>query len=720
MRLFAYFGALLLTLCLGVVPAEAGKRLALVIGNSKYENVTKLPNPANDAADIAAKLTELGFEVEKGIDLTREQFSILVSDFRARVRAEKAEDVVFYYAGHAFNLKGINQFVPVEAKLKSIDNIPYETLRLDDLLNQIQVFDNQKTVVLLDACRNSPLPPSLQSEDLGVGLSQLQTSDSSANALVVFATLPNQVTKDGKGRNSPFARALLQNMGRPGESIDEIFPDIRKQIVAETDGTQKPFKQGSPPELFYFNPDGAGEETDVAVQTPQPPVAEPEPVTPEPAATAPEADTATAAPQEAETPSDVVELSALAPKDGELIIGEEVAEPSEPSPPPQSAVVEAAPEVVAPKGDSAVDPVAGESQKGLAPANPDQTMAAVSGGANALAPAGTSEQGELSKDLADAVAPAVGSEIASNGSAAVEARTEVASIDPQQGRSAVEESLTRSAAVTSGGSDSEAISAGQSEALTVAQGGQTGKSVVASLSSDVIAGIEVADDSETPAAASPPPQPAPEVRIQIAPVAEATPVVDAPVAPVTDAKETNVPAGDVVAADTEPQKVASVDPQDIAVEEPQSQGPVVEAPAEPSPDVIRKIQQSLKQAGCFGGDANGEWGSNSQLALERYLEIRDIQLPAAEPSQAVLDEMTVDAGGQPVCVAAVAPQAVPDKPKKVEKPDKPKRVEKPDKPKKVERPASPKPAKPSKPSKPSPPPVKPPPKRPGPIVIIGG
>ena len=43
--------------------AEGGKRLALVVGNSAYENVSPLINPANDATDIAQKLKSLGFEV---------------------------------------------------------------------------------------------------------------------------------------------------------------------------------------------------------------------------------------------------------------------------------------------------------------------------------------------------------------------------------------------------------------------------------------------------------------------------------------------------------------------------------------------------------------------------------------------------------------------------------------------------------------------------------
>src|SRR5262249_35825097 len=49
----------------------AGDRVALVIGNGAYSFATRLPNPTNDAADIAKVLREIGFDVVEGIDLDR-------------------------------------------------------------------------------------------------------------------------------------------------------------------------------------------------------------------------------------------------------------------------------------------------------------------------------------------------------------------------------------------------------------------------------------------------------------------------------------------------------------------------------------------------------------------------------------------------------------------------------------------------------------------------
>ena len=53
---------LLAVWCFSGSPALAEKRVALVIGNSSYDKVARLPNPANDAALVADTLKSAGFD----------------------------------------------------------------------------------------------------------------------------------------------------------------------------------------------------------------------------------------------------------------------------------------------------------------------------------------------------------------------------------------------------------------------------------------------------------------------------------------------------------------------------------------------------------------------------------------------------------------------------------------------------------------------------------
>ena len=44
-------------------PVVAVERIALVVGNSSYEEIKPLTNPGNDATDIGARLQALGFDL---------------------------------------------------------------------------------------------------------------------------------------------------------------------------------------------------------------------------------------------------------------------------------------------------------------------------------------------------------------------------------------------------------------------------------------------------------------------------------------------------------------------------------------------------------------------------------------------------------------------------------------------------------------------------------
>ena len=70
----ATFG-LAISLVVFVVPAEAAKRVALVIGNNDYKNVPKLQKAVNDARTMGDTLKQLGFSVMLAENQTRQAFS---------------------------------------------------------------------------------------------------------------------------------------------------------------------------------------------------------------------------------------------------------------------------------------------------------------------------------------------------------------------------------------------------------------------------------------------------------------------------------------------------------------------------------------------------------------------------------------------------------------------------------------------------------------------
>src|SRR5690242_16615027 len=136
-------------------PSDAQeKRAALVLGNGAYKEVAKLPNPPNDAHAIAAALGRLGFAVTEGYDLTNQE---MVAKIRAFGRSlEQGGDVALvFYAGHGMQVAGRNYLLPIDAKLEREQDLRYEAVPLETILDEAQGAQRIR-VVILDACRDNP------------------------------------------------------------------------------------------------------------------------------------------------------------------------------------------------------------------------------------------------------------------------------------------------------------------------------------------------------------------------------------------------------------------------------------------------------------------------------------------------------------------------------------------------------------------------------------
>ncbi len=240
---------------IGLAPAEAGKRVALVIGNAAYENAPVLANPKTDAVDVAAVLEQLGFVVISGHDLKKADFDKLLRDFSRGL--EDADVGLLFYAGHGLQIGGQNYLVPVDAKLSRERDLEFEAVRLEFLLRQMELDREGKTnIVFLDACRDNPLARNLarslgtRSASVGSGLAQVQTG---VGTFVAYSTQPGNVALDGDGRNSPFTGAFVRHVKVPSQSLNAIMINVRKDVLAQTNGRQVPWDHSALTGDFYFD-----------------------------------------------------------------------------------------------------------------------------------------------------------------------------------------------------------------------------------------------------------------------------------------------------------------------------------------------------------------------------------------------------------------------------------------------------------------------------------
>jgi uncharacterized caspase-like protein len=234
-------------------PAGSGRRIALVIGNSKYRSVPVLPNPGRDAGALASTLRGLGFQkVTLETDLTRERLYDALRTFAAE--AERADWALVYFAGHGIELGGTNYLVPIDAKLATDRDIEFEAVSLDTVVNAVDGAKRLR-LVLLDACRDNPfvsqMRRSMATRSVGRGLARVEPD---AGIMVVYAARHGQIALDGDGGNSPFAAALINRMKSPGLEVRRLFDLVRDDVMATTNRRQQPFSYGSVPgsEEFFF------------------------------------------------------------------------------------------------------------------------------------------------------------------------------------------------------------------------------------------------------------------------------------------------------------------------------------------------------------------------------------------------------------------------------------------------------------------------------------
>ena len=241
--------AILLSL-VSALPASAEKRVALVIGNSSYQNVTRLDNPRNDAALMADTLGALGFTLIGGraqLDLDKSTMDTAVQNFGRQVQG--ADVALFYYAGHGVQVSGANYLVPVSANPTREADVDFQMVDVNLVLRQMQGSGTRLNMVILDACRNNPFGArGLRASD--GGLAQMRAPE---GTLISYATQPGNVAQDGKDGNSPYTKALASTIRQSGLDIFQTFNQVGLAVKRETGGSQQPWVSSSPIDgTFYF------------------------------------------------------------------------------------------------------------------------------------------------------------------------------------------------------------------------------------------------------------------------------------------------------------------------------------------------------------------------------------------------------------------------------------------------------------------------------------
>jgi len=241
-------GLVLTAILLSCVAAGAQEqRVALVIGNGRYQHNASLVNPPNDAADMAAALKKDGFTVTLLTDASRKDMEQAVRAFGNSLKNPDAVGM-FYYSGHGAQTEGENYLIPVDADIQEADELAYNAVDAESILAKMRSAGNKINIVVMDACRDNPFPGSSRSAEKGLAVVKVKVPES----VIVYATDPGSTASDGTGRNSPFTKAFLENMDAPGQDITEMMKRVTSRVQTDTDGKQTPWVSTNLTKDFTF------------------------------------------------------------------------------------------------------------------------------------------------------------------------------------------------------------------------------------------------------------------------------------------------------------------------------------------------------------------------------------------------------------------------------------------------------------------------------------
>jgi len=219
------------------------QRVALVIGNNNYSNLSRLKNPINDARVMKNVLKNRGFDVIYKENASKRDMKKLLKNFAYKLKSGGVG--LYYFAGHGVSVDGHNFLVGTDSLMDDKDEVEYETLALNYITKKMKAANNRLNIIILDACRNDPFARG--------GSGGLAPVSNARGMLVAYATEAGSVASDGKsGKNGVFTKYLVKNMKEKGATIERVFKNTRADVFDATSGKQSPGVYNQIRGDFYF------------------------------------------------------------------------------------------------------------------------------------------------------------------------------------------------------------------------------------------------------------------------------------------------------------------------------------------------------------------------------------------------------------------------------------------------------------------------------------
>jgi sulfatase modifying factor 1 len=237
-------GILFLMLLSGVVSAE--ERVALVIGNDKYDPMGLFPvlsNCVSDSTLVGNTLESMGFKVIRATDASRSEMDEKLSEFEAALKP--GDTALFYFAGHGIEFESKNYLMGCNARLAGRSRLGEESMDAETFASAMLNAGARASFVFLDCCREEPPADWLTRGAKKRGLADVKVD---GDIVIAYAAKPGQAAFDSapgeSEQHSPYAMAVARWLPE-GLRYQDLFERVRGEVYRVTRGAQRTWENGS-------------------------------------------------------------------------------------------------------------------------------------------------------------------------------------------------------------------------------------------------------------------------------------------------------------------------------------------------------------------------------------------------------------------------------------------------------------------------------------------
>jgi len=231
------------------------ERVALVIGNDRYESIPPLLKAGEDAKSMGAVLLKAGFRVTSLQNATYREIVKSVDKFSREIKPD--DQAVFFFAGHGVQLKSGNYILPVDVDAENESMVERTSYSLDDITFLLGRHKSGFQLIIVDACRDNPFPTKTRSFGNTRGLIPVEPVK---GQMVMYSASRGQQALDRLGpnddnKNGVFTRKLISKLSQAGLSALEVIRDVQdevEELASTVNHEQRPAVYNESRGDFYF------------------------------------------------------------------------------------------------------------------------------------------------------------------------------------------------------------------------------------------------------------------------------------------------------------------------------------------------------------------------------------------------------------------------------------------------------------------------------------